>query len=594
MRIKKLVSAFSALAITVTAIAGLAVTASAAEVVATPIGMAYLNGTSYDDAVYTGESLANVTDETTGITLGGLYGMGGGGGSTYFAADGSPANAALGLYQYTVTIPEGMAVQKAELSVNYATNYGNRAGSNFLSALFLYSTDIADYDMSTFTGLGSITVQAGSGSQWRYCGFSKDVNPLGGTDYIGATEAAEQEAYNVNTRYSHTFDVTNYVSNLEGNTFNASFMITGSNRSFLIYGIPTLKITVAENVTYNVTLKTAPYAKLTSGDVTTYSDHQGNATLTALGGTVATYTISKGGYVNGTTGEVTFDSNKDIGKIELKPVTDGVMFFEDYANTGIPNGLYGTQAESGNNNAWSRIQGGGVQFIGGGSGNRTVTPVFEYEPKTSDIYTLTYDLELYNASDKDTNSTTTVKIRDENDAVVSTIAYTNIQVRNIDKIVVNGTEMDSAVVGKVKVEVNTVTGEATTTLNEQSVTIDVTGVGAPKEMEIDLARNHRYLMDNVTVEGSEYIPPEPPVIAADTVEVKGDDGQPVKGVKAFKATGTFSGGEQVTWNISATIDGEPRTGTETFTIPSVESVASLGLIVDNIPDGIDVTATLSY
>ena len=73
-----------------------------------------------------------------------------------------------------------------------------------------------------------------------------------------------------------------------------------------------------------------------------------------------------------------------------------------------------------------------------------------------------------------------------------------------------------------------------------------------------------------------------------------DDGQPVTGVKAFKATGTFSGGEQVTWNIMATINGEPKTGTETFTIPNVEAVASLGLIVDNIPDGIDVTATLSY
>lgn len=84
--------------------------------------------------------------------------------------------------------------------------------------------------------------------------------------------------------------------------------------------------------------------------------------------------------------------------------------------------------------------------------------------------------------------------------------------------------------------------------------------------------------------------PVPEQVTAEPVEVEG-----YGDVKAFAVEGFAFNGNAPTWTITAVKGTETKTETITANIPTVHSESvNLGLIVNNVPEDVTVSATLGY
>lgn len=94
----------------------------------------------------------------------------------------------------------------------------------------------------------------------------------------------------------------------------------------------------------------------------------------------------------------------------------------------------------------------------------------------------------------------------------------------------------------------------------------------------------------IDVETTEIAPPVPEQVTAEQVTVEG-----YGDVKAFAVKDVTLNGNAPTWTVTAVKDTETKTETITANIPTVHSESvNLGLIVNNVPDDVTVSATLGY
>lgn len=513
MRIKKLVSAFSALAITVTAIAGLAVTASAAEEIV----------------------LNNNCSTAEGWKAGG-------GGSVEVSTEGEESyidcyGAGSGNRVANYTFPENVraiTTGTATLTFDFYFNNNNGAGNKDGVEAVVSIDDI-----------------------WSVSGYWNDVNR--NDTYYPSNDADYSITIDTQTWYTIKADL-----NLDAKTANVTLakrdggtvVYTASNVSFTEGGLTTLTIQSPRydggtRHTYidNITVKTVTELA-TDIDVVYKSGDTAIKTISKqLSGMSSgdSYTYAYPAYVQDDAGnwyksvETTYVKSVSlvVGKttvdVAYTPV-DHKMYFaegETFSDVGITTGLVNLS-----NGSSSRAVDAGVDVC-------TVDEAAAYK------ITVVATCRNYDSSSEYTvykNSVNEANIIGSGDAIYRTQnnPYVGVQENVIlnagDKVILTGDRGNT---------------------NIDYILVEKTG---------------------------EYIPP-----AAEATEVAVKDAEGVIALKVDNVALTST--SRPVWNITAT-DGQEYDETikvnATAQLPTVDSTASLGLIVDNIPDGIDVTATLSY
>lgn len=564
MRIKKLVSAFSALAITVTAIAGLAVTASAAEIAFSQ----NFTGESTDPADY-------------GFQL--SYGNGS-----------SPS-------LVTMTVQNG--VLHASMNNNTA---GGRSGLALASfePIGIGNEAHISYDWFLGTATGNVNgsntttyIADAEGNKILYfyfCGVDKGVVKVNNTELesididmgIRSTTYHIDAVLNMNTKQITSLIMTNSNAQYSYTADKAIPFLTDAD-NVAQFGFENSTRQDWKNESYvdniNITYEAAPPTKLVKS--IPKSAVNGNVVIsdTTTVNEAKKYTFEKG-------------LSSESGAKSITEV-DFMLATEDSTQ--------GLQLTNSRNavGTFLRVQNDGVYYYAGRGKDQANTLGADINP--SEWYTLKLVVDqtsgnmlvsLTNSKGETVIEPTQVGVRNIQNS--NSGRYGAINVRPGDVAGYGGVTYSGTVyLANMFVYNNQVTYTYKVDGTEFATSTVIEGL-APTEPENAPTKEGfefvKWVVDenDPTVYNAtfEEVVPETTIESVPVL----DDGQPVTGVKAFKATGTFSGGEQVTWNIMATINGEPKTGTETFTIPNVEAVASLGLIVDNIPDGIDVTATLSY
>lgn len=552
MRIKKLVSAFSALAITVTAIAGLAVTASAAE---TAFSQDF-TGESTDPADYGFTKISETDYSTTSVTDGVLTNTAGGYGNAVKGAEYAADFDAIGAGN--------------QVSVSLDWKHGTATGKDPRSDVYLADSK----------GNRIVTVALAENGFALHINGAK-VASLSEDDRDRSDAIPVSIVLNMNTKQITALSVGNY--------YKAENPISFQTEASSVVRIGFENATRAgwENVAFidniNITYEAAPPTKLVKS--IPESAVNGNVIIsdTTTVNEAKKYTFEKG----------------------LSPESDAKSITEVDFMLATEDSTQGLQLTSSRDavGTFLRVQNNGVYYYAGSGKGQANTLGADINPGEWYTLKLVVDQTSRNMLVSLTNS------KGETVIEPTQVGVRNIQNNNIGRYgAINVRPGNVAGYGDVTYSGTVYLANMFVYNNQVTYTYKVEGTEfatstvieglAPTEPENAPTKEGfefvKWVVDenDPTVYNAvfEEVVPETTIESVPVL----DDGQPVTGVKAFKATGTFSGGEQVTWNIMATINGEPKTGTETFTIPNVEAVASLGLIVDNIPDGIYVTATLSY
>ena len=212
----------------------------------------------------------------------------------------------------------------------------NLTGSNIYSATLKFGAQC------TVSGKNSNIYLASINTGWDETTATWNNTNTG--DILNAVYLADLGNSGSTTVNSFTYDVTELLQSDDDKIIGLA-LYTHTGREQNISNVQ-LEVVTTEVAMYDVTINTTPYAAIKSGDdVVTYSDVNGKAVLTGSEGTTVNYTIEKNGYNSSTTGDIVFDSNKEISRI-LMPSEDDVLYFEDYSSTGIENRATGLMGDN--------------------------------------------------------------------------------------------------------------------------------------------------------------------------------------------------------------------------------------------------------
>lgn len=230
---------------------------------------------------------------------------------------------------------------------------------------------------------------------------------------------------------------------------------------------------------------------------TVYTDYQGKANVTAYNGTYS-YTVSKSNYTTAN-GSLELASNDSVSSVTVQPTKSNLLWWEDFSTAGIENGLFGTQGSAGNKNNWNRIYNGGLQYIGGGSGNRTSTIPFGTLAGYG-VYKIEFDfdIEQFNANEA---GTTTLTLG----SAVFTFESTTSSGKEVVNITANGTEIDKTQMSGKGISIVYDTNDNKTIATIGGVEAVKEGCTLPTEINLNLSRNHRALFDNIKITGEPSI-----------------------------------------------------------------------------------------
>lgn len=315
MKLKKAVSALSALAITVSAFAGMAVTANAAEY--TPI---------YERTVNFGDP--NIWTDSSDWTLTGS----GWNIDTPTLADDSADHH--GLYintNQTVSARKNFEVTAANALVKYEVDwyFGSSTARNNNYTYIQFGSDVRlswgnYYNLYVSTDGGSTN----SASVWR--GSNKMYTyPI---ECIIDTATDTLVSLKFNGDELEEFSNTYLGDDATADSIEMGFIRGGSVNWTLPCGIKNITISQAPQdvIMSTYTINTAPYAKVEFSDGETYySDYSGEVKRSEIQGTNSlTYTVTKGGYTSAS-GTATFDSDKS----ENVSLTTDYIYYEDFNTT---------------------------------------------------------------------------------------------------------------------------------------------------------------------------------------------------------------------------------------------------------------------
>lgn len=379
MKMKKLISIASALAITTSAFAAITVTANAAA----SVTLEHTASAPFDEAVTDGSHEVTIDKETH-----------------YFNNEGNNGWVSYAFAEFSFNIPDGEYVESATLT------WSGTSGKWYGSALYYLDPDITlDYT--------SLSTE----QNYRYA-YDKTL-------ISGEIESLQNGKVDIKT------DVTSAVKAMSDNG-KIIFQWTGNAGGAELYGktsehAPTLTIETTSVLKHKVTIHTAPYAAIKSNDeVIAYSDYKGIATVENLDGTKVTYTVEKGGYNTASSGEITFDEDKSIN-IDLIPSDNSVLFYEDFNTTGIENQglLFNSVTVS---DANFRLNSNKMEIYSNGNGSRSGSIDFGTLINTDGTYEISFDIDgIYMRNSKSGDFSNIISFVDNNNNIIFSIAplFTN-------------------------------------------------------------------------------------------------------------------------------------------------------------------------
>ena len=569
MRIKKLVSAFSALAITVTAIAGLAVTASAYDI---PKGQevkkVYLGSLQQDGSVspetfdnYTigsewthhhsdGNNFIDIATPETAL-----------GTAATPEVDSAPAEGEVPLY-VTGSVFRARTRQGSDVGDCFTTyTLGDiKTGS------IVFSADFNGYrygknDQGTLNYPSEIVFRDNTGSEVLALSFA---NGSGTRKYQVAVNGGDPTDTSVSAEYRKYsgYGIKDLVINMD--TGAVSFVLDCIDES----GVRK-QTTITANIGTGKTI--SEFALCIKSVSSTNQDvYMDNAELYTIGAEAGTYNYTVKAMAEDTelqtlaSGTAKGGATYSVSGIPEVIVKDGKYYelndesVQDYTKSYTMN-------EGDANEVISYVLNDNMMFFDGGA-NATWT-----ESKT------TYSEGVAGSWGNNKNvADLTLKAGEYNVVVKVAAKAGNGSNYRGESIAVNGSVIGDITENASKEYVIPVTATADGTL------LSVYGRGTSKATDwLDYVK---------VIKTGEYIPP-----AAEATEVAVEDAEGVIALKVDDVALTST--SKPVWTITAT-DGQEYNKTikvnAAAQLPTVDSTASLGLIVDNIPDGIYVTATLSY
>lgn len=387
-------------------------------------------------------------------------------------------------------------------------------------------------------------------------------------------------------------------------TATAQDYVTVDSVEFNVNGETSVPFTMKED-TYTGTIDTGlQYAKVevaaatskSGKDVaaqTLYTDYLGKVNVVAYNGTYS-YSVSKSNY-NTTNGSLELTSNDSVSNVTIQPVESTLFWWEDFSTAGISGGLFGTQSGVGNNNNWNRIYNGGLQYIGGGSGNRTSTIPFVTLTGYG-VYKVEFDFDI-NEEKANDGKDTTLTIG----SAIFNFKATTTSNKEIETITVNGNTIDKTAMTDQNIVIIYNTNDNKTIATIGGVDTIVDGCTLPTEINLSLGRNHRALFDNIKITGV----PSITTMGATAQETKIPDGTTAT---AADGSGTLdiSGKTAYTiwYKLNNITETQPtltlKNGTETIDQPVTITQAEVGtdgyycvqILSDGLASG-DYTATLA-
>lgn len=278
---------------------------------------------------------------------------------------------------------------------------GTNVNETKSSTLSVYSTGASDYtaDELDINSLYSISGELGTANSGTSGVTINADGALGGVNLI--TNLSDLAGGFTGTI---TADVTDYIKSLSKGTEMVSLAVSNSNRGVTILGKgtenvedqPKLNIVLSDEVTYDATIKTNAYAKVTIGDSDYYADGSGTLVISdQTDGTSLDYTISKDGY---TSVEDNLSINGNDASVEkyLSPSDENVLYTEGFDNNGIAakDTMFNYTNSGGTGTAGLRYNNNGMEFFSTGNGKRSgqfsFTPAID--ASNSEAYKISFDL----------------------------------------------------------------------------------------------------------------------------------------------------------------------------------------------------------
>ncbi len=532
MKIKKTVSALCALAMAVTAFAGLAVTANAQTVNATLVHTASYNVDFNDSSVDVSAGTYTVDQETEVIHM---YS--------------SPNYTAVGYAEFDISdIPDNATVTSATLTY-YAANYSK----NNRTVKLKYVTDTTGIDLTKLTGTIS--------------NLSADIAKSGN---IGIKTPTKVEA--------------NVKAAIDGaNGDRVIFAFGDMNNGGYLYGkgseeyAPTLTVEATTAQTYAV-----KFAENSGADITVMMGDEDVTKGTLLTAGHYTYTAIAEGYhpysgefdVTNAPVNVTF-SMEPIPEAPEKVLPENAIDTTTVtaSKTGNANSEFVGYDTRGEGYTWYATmdfyltEGGAIRYLG-----KTNRNTFTSAGESTSIVFSTDEVRYYTSS-----GGTWIGDGLEPGKWYTVILSSDLTV-----------PMGNADSGNTLSCVITETETGKKVLEQSGIGLRNAGSGF-RYVSVDDAKNGS-VADNFYSYFIEDEKPVPEQVTAEQVTVEGYDD-----VKAFAVKDVTLNGNTPTWTITAKKGDNEQKYEEKANIPTVEAGnVNLGLIVNNVPEDVTVSATLGY